>query len=85
MLISIPSGIQNMINYRGRTGIFSINITGSLVAGAVWGTNIYTDNSNIVSAAVHAGVIQNGENKTVSIETMPGQSSYQGTTRNGIS
>ena len=82
---SLPDNTQNMQNYRGRTGIFSINITGALTGGTVWGTDIYTDDSYIKMAAVHAGVIQNGESKTVYIEMLPGQSSYQGTTRNGVS
>ena len=82
---SVPDNTQIMQNYRGRTGIFSINIIGALTGGSVWGTDIYTDDSYIKMAAVHAGVIQNGQSKTVYIEMLPGQSSYQGTTRNGVS
>ena len=85
MSTTIPNNTQNMVNYRGRTENFSINITGRLSGGTVWGTDVYTDDSDIIRAAVHAGVIQNGENKNVFIQIMPGQSSYQGTTRNGIS
>ena len=81
---SIPDNTQNMQNYRGRIGIFSINITGTLTGGTVWGTDIYKDDSDIKRAAVHAGAIQNGQNNIVYIEMLPGQSSYQGTTRNGV-
>jgi hypothetical protein len=57
------------------------NATGS---GTVWGTNIYTDDSNICRAAVHAGVIgpSGGE---VWIRARPGRSSYSGSNRNGVS
>ena len=75
----------NMTGYRGRSGIFSMTITGSTNGGAVWGTDTYTDDSDISRAAVHAGIIQNGETKTVYIEILPGQSSYNGTSRNSIS
>ena len=64
---AIPNNTQNMKDYRGRIGQkFSINITGRLNGGGtVWGTDIYTDDSDIIKAAIHAGAIQNGENKTV--------------------
>jgi len=51
---------------------------------SVWGTDIYTDDSSICSAAVHAGrvSIQNGGEVTLRIQ--PGRESYAGTTRNGV-
>jgi hypothetical protein len=73
-----------MTSYRGKNGIYSINITGSLNGRTVWGTDIYTDDSDIRKAAIHAGVIANGERKTIIIEVIPGNSSYVGTTRNGV-
>jgi LCCL domain len=51
----------------------------------VWGTDIYTDDSSICSAAVHAGLITAKEGGNVTIRIKPGQSSYVGTTRNGVS
>jgi len=50
---------------------------------AVWGTDIYTDDSYICGAAIHAGRITK-QGGTVTIEIRAGQSSYTGTTRNGI-
>ena len=83
---AIPNTTQNMVGYRGKSGIFSINITGAAsTGGSVWGTDIYTDDSDIRKAAVHAGVIQNGENKTVYIEVLPGNPSYSGSFRNSVS
>lgn len=81
---ALPNNTQNMVNYRGRTGIFSTTITGTTGGGTVWGTDIYTDDSDIRMAAVHAGVIQNGETKTVTIEMLPGRTSYAGSARNSI-
>jgi hypothetical protein len=53
-------------------------------AGSVWGTDTYTDDSSICTAAVHAGLITVADGGNVTIEIAPGASSYQGTTANGI-
>lgn len=50
----------------------------------VWGTDIYTLDSSICSAAVHAGKLTSESGGSVTIELRPGESSYKGTTRNGI-
>jgi hypothetical protein len=51
---------------------------------AIWGTDVYTADSSICSAAVHVGRITLESGGTVTIELRPGQSSYQGTTRNDV-
>lgn len=51
---------------------------------SVWGTDIYTIDSSICTAAVHAGKIQLDSGGSVTIELRPGESSYQGSLRNGI-
>nr|WP_233582862.1 LCCL domain-containing protein [Corallococcus sp. CA053C] len=50
----------------------------------MWGTDLYTDDSNVCSAALHAGVIP-ATGGTVVVTLQPGLSSYRGTTRNGVS
>jgi hypothetical protein len=81
----LPANTINMVNYRNTSNIYSIMITGdNNNAGVVWGTNIYTDDSNIVKAAMHAGFISHGETKTVYIEMLPGQQSYSASTQNSI-
>jgi len=52
--------------------------------GNVWGTDIYTADSSICNAAVHAGKLTMDNGGSVTIELRPGESSYKGTTRNGI-
>ena len=52
--------------------------------GAVWGSDIYTGDSSICSAAVHAGKLKMESGGSVEIEVRPGESSYKGSTRNGI-
>ena len=50
----------------------------------VWGTDIYTLDSSICNAAVHAGKLASESGGSVTIELRPGESSYKGSTRNGI-
>jgi hypothetical protein len=52
--------------------------------GSVWGTDVYTDDSNVCTAAVHAGLITVQGGRTVTIEIRPGLTSYAASTRNGI-
>ncbi|WP_442944117.1 LCCL domain-containing protein [Nostoc sp.] len=52
--------------------------------GSIWGTDIYTDDSSICSAAVHAGLISTKQGGKVTIRIKPGQFSYTGTNRNGV-
>jgi len=51
---------------------------------SVWGTDIYTLDSSICTAAVHAGKLALESGGSVTIELRPGESSYKGSTRNGI-
>ncbi len=51
---------------------------------SVWGTDIYTLDSSICNAAVHAGKLKSESGGSVTIELRPGESSYKGSTRNGI-
>lgn len=51
---------------------------------ALWGSDIYTSDSSICTAAVHAGLIDLAEGGTVTLELRPGQDSYSGAERNGI-
>jgi hypothetical protein len=50
----------------------------------VWGTDVYTDDSSIGSAAVHKGLITFTNGGTVKIRILPGRGSYTGSTRNGV-
>lgn len=52
--------------------------------GSVWGTDIYTADSSICNAAVHAGKLKMESGGSVTIELRPGESAYKGSTRNGI-
>ncbi len=66
----------------GKTHKFKCDAGGT--EHAIWGTDVYTADSSICTAAVHAGVINFEHGGTVTIELRPGQPAYQGTTRNGV-
>jgi len=57
---------------------------GGNTSATVWGTGLYTDDSAICPAAVHAGRITAYSGGTATIRVEAGQSSYTGTTSNGV-
>ena len=54
------------------------------ISGRLWGTDLYTNDSSICTAAVHAGLISVARGGTVAIETRVGVSSYKGMVRFGV-
>ena len=50
----------------------------------MWGTDIYTDDSQLATTAVHAGVLVAGEIGLVKVVILPGQEAYASTERNGV-
>jgi hypothetical protein len=54
------------------------------MSGIIWGNDIYTADSSICTAAVHAGVITTETGGEVIIEFRPGRQIYGSTTRNGV-
>jgi hypothetical protein len=71
--------------YRGNNGrlvVYRCPANGT--PGWVWGTDVYSDDSSVCTAAVHAGRITLAQGGVVTFEVRPGQASYQGSTRNGI-
>ena len=51
---------------------------------AVWGTEVYTGDSSVCAAAVHAGVITAEAGGEVLASYAPGQDAYTGSTQNGV-
>jgi hypothetical protein len=74
--------------YRGQTGqrvAFDCPPNpGRANVGPVWGAEVYTDDSAVCAAAVHAGKIAFERGGRVVIEVRPGQASYRGTDWNGV-
>lgn len=65
-------GIQpapdNLLGFENEVGkAFLFELTGQ-TGGPVWGTDLYTADSRLAAAAVHAGVLQPGERGVVRVE-----------------
>lgn len=74
----------NLSAFRGQNGRkLEFFVTGRR-QGSVWGTGLYTDDSALGSAVVHAGLLADGESGIVRVTLKPGQAEYQGTERNGV-
>ena len=75
--------------FDGQNGVHAVYVCpshGNSYSGifGVWGTDVYSDNSSVCTAAVHAGKITPTDGGIVTIEIRPGEAVYQGSTRNGI-
>src|SRR3972149_2410226 len=73
------------VPYRGQNGQqITCVCPANFGLNTIWGTGIYTDDSNICSAALHAGLITQASGGTITIEIRPGQSSYTSSSQNGV-
>jgi hypothetical protein len=79
-----PAAPGSMVDYRSKVGqSFDFTVKASL-GGSVWGTDIYTDDSGLSAAVIHAGLLRDGQQGVIRVTMLAGQSSYQGSTRNGV-
>lgn len=75
----------NAMHHRGENGQrFSYDCPANGTTAGLWGTDTYTDDSSVCTAAVHAGLITVEQGGPVTIEILPGQKSYRGSDRNGV-
>jgi hypothetical protein len=71
-------------SYSGQKGQrFTFQVTGT-TTGPVWGSGPYTLDSTLAAAAVHAGLVKDGQTGTVTVEIMASPDGYSGSTANGV-
>jgi hypothetical protein len=78
----------NAKDLRGRNGerfTYGCPPANPSINPVVYGTDIYTDDSSICTAAVHAGLITRQAGSVVTIQIRPDAGSYTASTRNGVS
>ncbi|MBK9301359.1 MAG: hypothetical protein IPN14_12310 [Bacteroidetes bacterium] len=77
---------DQVISLRGNNGSKYTFITTGTLEGSVWGgmDGVYTDDSRLGKAAVHAGVLRVGESGQVTLRILAGRKQYRGNMRNGI-
>lgn len=72
-------------HFRGRIGEqFSYHCPPGGEPWIIWGTSVYTDDSSVCTAAVHAGFITLAEGGDVTLVMLAGQGYYEGSTNHGI-
>ena len=76
-----PANMVNLCDPVGATYYF--RVTGD-ASGPLWGTDVYTGDSAVSAAAVHAGLVGVGETAVVRITVVPPLTHYSGSTRNGV-
>lgn len=76
-----PVNMNGLCGTVGATYYF--RVTG-ITEGQIWGTDIYTRDSALGAAGVHAGLLKPGETKVLRITVAPAQEQYSGTTRHGV-
>jgi hypothetical protein len=63
--------------------VWYFEVTGAH-SGSIYGTDVYTSDSSLATAAVHSNVLKVGEKGIVRVTILPGQSHYVSSWRNGI-
>lgn len=80
--IAWTTGTGKWVGFWGRRE--SVLCPGGGKLEGAWGTDVYTDDSSICTAAVHAGLISLKDGGPVTIEMRPDVGQYGGSTRNGV-
>ncbi len=82
-VLSDPGSLWSYEKHIGKS--FEFQVTGSTSGGSIWGTGVYTGDSQLSVASVHAGVLRSGESGVVKVTILAGDSRYLGSSRNGVS
>lgn len=79
-----PEAPTRLLALRGsHETTFNLDVVGHDMC-PVWGSNPYTDDSCLATAAVHAGVVKAGERGTITVTLLPGLAGYEASMANGI-
>ena len=76
-----PPNMHGLCETAGTTYYF--RVTG-VTEGQLWGTDIYSGDSTIGAAAVHAGLLKPAETDLLRVTVVTPPEKFPGTTRNGV-
>jgi hypothetical protein len=80
-IATAPSSMTNHHADIGKTFIFRVTANTN---GSLWGTDVYTTDSTIATAVVHAGLLQPGQTGVIKVTMMASPNVFVGSTRNGV-
>jgi hypothetical protein len=75
---------EGIWNPARRSGEEIIVLVRGAKGGGVWGSGTYTADSSLATAAIHAGLLTDGEWGLIRVEFANGLANYVGTERNGV-
>ncbi len=76
-----PGTVRLTADDIGKTMIF--DLTGA-VTGSVWGAEVFTADSNLAAAAVHAGILKPGQRGLVRVRVLGAQTKFAASLKNGV-
>ena len=76
-----PTSMRGLCETVGATYYF--RVTG-VTEGQLWGTDIYSGDSTIGAAAVHAGLLKPGQTDVLRVTVVTPPEKFPGTVRNGV-
>jgi hypothetical protein len=79
-----PGSLSEFQGQAGKTLSFRVNAGAAQQFSSVWGTDVYTLDSSLALAAVHAGVLKPGQSGVVRVAILGPQAAFTGSTRNGV-
>lgn len=81
---NVAAGPNDLQQYQQQIGqTFSFKVIGQ-AAGSLWGTDVYTTDSTLGMAAVHAGLLQVGQTRVIKVTIVQSPMQFVGSTRNGV-
>jgi len=81
---AIENAPDSLMRLQGNIGkTYRFRVTGN-VNGSVWGSDVYTTDSSLETAAVHAGVLKPGQTGIVKVTFLAPPPVFNGSTRNGV-
>jgi hypothetical protein len=76
-----PANMLDLAEPVGATYYFRVS---GQPEGPLWGTDIYTGDSSLGAAAVHAGLVKAGESAVIRVVSVPPPPTFAGCVRHGV-
>ena len=76
-----PGNLYQFREFEGQPLHFQV--TGR-IGGSIWGTDVYTGDTDLATAAVHAGALRVGETAVLEVRIVPSPPQHLGSARNGV-